>query len=435
MDGLGVSCDLADLQAERAKVQRRTLRVVMLAQVLGGAGLAAGATVGALIAQDLLGGDLLAGLPAALTTLGSAATAWTVGTAARARGRRLALGSGFVVGALGAGGVVLAASTRSIALLFIALLVYGAGSATNLQARYAGTDLAEPAQRGRSASMALTWTTIGAVAGPSLVGPLGTLAEAIGLPRLAGCFLLAAVAYACAGVVLLVLLRPDPLLLARELHRRHAAARSVHGGDDDQLEEPHAPRKAVLGAVILVVTQITMVAIMTMTPVAMNNHHHNLTDIGLVIAGHIAAMYLPSPLSGWMTDTWGRGPTAIASVAVLLLAGVTAAAATGNTMAGTTVGLVLLGLGWNLGLVSGTALIVDGTRPNNRPRVQGGVDVLVALAGAAAGAMSGFIAAGLGYPTLAVMSGALALTILPALAWARTGRGATVPASVLAEPE
>ena len=323
-----------------------------------------------------------------------------------------------MAGAVGATAVVVAAATRNVPLLFVALVVYGAGSASNLQARYAGTDLAAPHERGRAASIALVSTTVGAVAGPVLVGALGQGALALGLPRLTGPFVLAAVAYAAAGVTLLSFLRPDPLLLARELERRTpAAAASGTGGGASGLILGR--RKVVAGAATLLVATIAMVAIMTMTPVAMRNHDHGLADIGLVIGAHIAAMYLPSPISGLLADRWGRIPTALASVLVLVLAGVVAALASGNGLAGTMVGLALLGFGWNLGLVSGTAFIVDGTLPSRRPQVQGSVDVLVALCAAGAGAGSGLVVASFGYPVLAVASGLLAIVLLPLLARTR----------------
>jgi len=69
-----------------------------------------------------------------------------------------------------------------VPLLLVSLFVYGAGTATNLQARYAGTDLATPSTRGRAISVALVSTTAGAVAGPNLVDPLGDLAVELGLP-------------------------------------------------------------------------------------------------------------------------------------------------------------------------------------------------------------------------------------------------------------
>jgi len=63
--------------AERARVQNRTLKVVVLSQILGGAGLAAGITVGALLAEDMLGSDQLAGLPTALPmTMNSVPSDW-----------------------------------------------------------------------------------------------------------------------------------------------------------------------------------------------------------------------------------------------------------------------------------------------------------------------------------------------------------------------
>ena len=149
---------------ERERVQRRILTVLILGQLLAGAGLAA---VGALLAEDLLGGPGLSGLPSALFTGGSALAAVFVGRLSQARGRRPGLAAGFAFGALGAVGIVVATSLESLPLLFAAFVVYGSGTATNLQARYAGADLATPASRARSLSYVLLGTTAGAVAGPS----------------------------------------------------------------------------------------------------------------------------------------------------------------------------------------------------------------------------------------------------------------------------
>ncbi|GAA2006658.1 MFS transporter [Nocardioides kribbensis] len=408
-------------EAERLRVQRRTMRVVVAGQVLGGAGLAAGVTVGALLAQQMLGSDGLAGLPVALFTLGSALAAYVVGRTSQRLGRRVGLAAGFLAGGAGAAGIVVAAALDSVVLLLPALLVYGAGTATNLQARYAGTDLASPAERGRAISTALVATTVGAVAGPNLVGPLGRLAVGLGLPALAGPFLLAAVAYSAAGVVLLALLRPDPLLLARRLDTAPAptaAGAPVSPGTRPGTRpgiRPDTRPGAHVGATVMVLTQVTMVAIMTMTPVHMREHGHDLADVGLVISLHIAAMYLPSPLTGRLVDRWGRTPVAVLAGAVLLASGVTAALAPGDSLVLTTLALVLLGLGWNLGLIAGTALVVDATEPATRPRVQGSIDVLVALAGATGGVLSGLVVGASSFATLSLGGGLLALALLPAL--------------------
>ncbi|WP_324276927.1 MFS transporter [Blastococcus brunescens] len=124
--------------------QRRTLITLVLAQILSGAGLAAGVTVGALLAEDMLDSSSLAGVPSALFTIGSAAAAVSVGRVSQRLGRRAGLSAGYAVGALGSLGVVIAAAAGNVGLLFVSLFVYGAGTATNLQARYAGADLASP---------------------------------------------------------------------------------------------------------------------------------------------------------------------------------------------------------------------------------------------------------------------------------------------------
>lgn len=407
---------------ERRRVQKRTLTVVVISQVLGGAGLAAGITVGALLAQEMLGTDSLAGLPTALFTLGSALAAYLVGRFTQRWGRRIGLAAGFTAGGVGAAGVVAAAVTGSVPLLFVALFIYGAGTATNLQARYAGTDLALPTQRGTAISIAMVSTTLGAVAGPNLVEPLGGLATAWGIPSLGGPFLLAAVAYVAAGIALFALLRPDPFLLARRFTEAAAA----------QADKPRTvtavPKPGVgayVGATVMVLTQISMVAIMTMTPVHMRAHHHGLGEVGLVIGIHIGSMYLPSLVTGILVDKLGRTPMAIASGVTLLLAGITAALAPADSLGMLILALALLGIGWNFGVIAGTALVVDGTGSENRPRTQGTIDVLIALAGAGGGAMSGVVMASTDYSVLSLGGGILAVLLIPVLFWARRSeRGA-----------
>ena len=107
-----------------AALQRRTLRVLLASQVLAGAGLAAGVTVGALLAEDMLGSTGLSGLPAALLTLGSAVAAVGVGRLSQRSGRRPGLAAGYFVGALGGAGVVLAAAIGNVTLLLMSLLLY-----------------------------------------------------------------------------------------------------------------------------------------------------------------------------------------------------------------------------------------------------------------------------------------------------------------------
>ncbi|MGW4694207.1 MFS transporter [Kitasatospora cineracea] len=398
-------------------VQRRILRVLVVSQVLSGAGLAAGITVGALLAQEMLGSTGLAGLPSALFTAGSAVAAIAVSRISAARGRRPGLAAGYATGAVGSAGVIAAAALDSPVLLFAALFVYGAGTATNLQARYAGADLAAPGHRARAVSTVLVATTLGGVLGPNLAAPTGDLAAALGLPRLAGPFLLAGAAYAAAALVLAARLRPDPLLLAR------ATATDGPATTEDVPADPAAARirnRVLLGAQVMVVTQLVMVAVMTMTPVHMHDHGHGTAASGLVIALHVAAMYLPSPLTGRLVDR--RGPLLVGAAAglTLLAAGLVAALAPADSVALLALALALLGLGWNFGLVSGTAIITDAAPLATRARTQGAVDVAIAVSGTTGGLASGAVVDLAGYPVLALGGGLLALAVLPALATTAT---------------
>ncbi|MFH8724829.1 MFS transporter [Streptomyces termitum] len=386
--------------------QRRALTVLGVSQAFGGMGMAAGITVGALLAQDLLGSTGLAGVPAALYTAGAAAGAAGLGRVGQRFGHRTALALGNGVAALGSAGVVAGAAARWPVLLLTALFVYGAGTVTGLLARYAGAGLAPPGRRGRAAGTVLFAMTVGAVVGPNLTGPTGDLAAAWGLPRLTGPFLLAAVAYVAAALVLVVWSRPDPPPPAPP--REPGAARTGCT----------APG-VVTGATVMVTAQLVMIAVMTMTPVHMAGHGHTTRAVGLVIALHVGAMFLPSPLSGLLADRIGGRWVAVAAGAVLLGGGLLAGLAPPASTPALACALVLLGVGWNLALLGGTALLTDAAPAENRAAVQGLADVGMSVAGATGGMVSGLVMGGAGYPVLATAAGALALAVVPAVAMNR----------------
>ncbi|PRO66172.1 MFS transporter [Alkalicoccus urumqiensis] len=393
----------------RAYWFKRTLWIVAAAQVLAGGGLAAGITVGSLLAQDMLGDPTVSGLPIAIFTLGSAAAAWAIGRLTQKLGRRRGLAAGFAAGGLGSSFIVLAAALNSFALLVPALFIYGAGMAANLQARFAGTDLALEKQRATAVSFVLVATTFGAVAGPFLVDVTGRFAESMQLPALSGPFILAALAYFGASLILTVFLRPDPMELAAAFQKEEVET----DGEAHVDKEITYSRKGVMsGAFIMVLSQLIMVALMTMTPVHMQAHGHHLQAVGIVIGLHIGAMYLPSLVTGKLIDLIGRRAMTAAAGIILLLSGLLAAASGGSFIL-ITAALMLLGLGWNIGLISGTAMIVDHAPLDERAAVQGKADIFVALSGASGGALSGMVAAGTGFPGLAVIGGLLSLLLIP----------------------
>ncbi|MFE7565063.1 MFS transporter [Kitasatospora sp. NPDC057500] len=422
--------------------QRRVLAVLVASQLVSGIGLTAGVVVGSLIAEEMLGSTGLAGLPTALFTGGSMLGALGLGRLCQAWGRRPGLGLGYAVGALGSVGVVVAVAADQVALLLPALLVYGAGTATNLLARYAGADLAAPQRRGRDVSRVLLASTFGAVAGPNLVSLVGGPAEEWGLPRTAAPFVLAAVGYAVAAVVVGSLLRPDPLRSARALTPPPAvpkdpAPEAEPGGPAEPVgravRDPVRTPGVATGLWIMVLGQLPKVALMAMIPVHLAANGHGTAAIGLVVSLHIGAMFLPSPLSGLLVDRWGALPVAAVAGVTLAAAALLVGLAPGDSVPLVAAGLLLAGVGWNLGLVGGTAVVTAAAPPARGAATQGLADVGLSVAGCTGGLLSGPVVAAGGYGTLAVGCALVALLVTPVALWAaRPSRAAAAGGPVSA---
>jgi MFS family permease len=391
-------------------LQRRTMRVLVVAQLLGALGLAAGGAAGALLAEHLTGGAAAAGLPLSLLVLGSGVGAVAVARVMRDHGRRAGLAAAYLTGAAGAALVVAAAGWRSWPLLLAGSLLLGGGNAAVMLARYAAADLS--GHRGRSISAVVTAASVGAVAGPNLLGPAGSLAERVGLPAPAGLYLLAIPAFLGAMLVLVAFLRPDPLQVAREAA---LADEPPAAGSRGELAVLLGDRYIRLSLLVLAVTNLAMVGVMAVAPVHLHDHGAGMGAIGLVVGAHIAAMYLPSPLTGWLADTAGARLVAAAGALLLLAAGAVAAVA-GAGRAGVVASLLLLGVGWNAGLIGGSALLRDTPlAPSLRTRAEGLGELGMGAAAAAGGSGAGLLLAGGGFQLLALVAAAPCLLTLVAL--------------------
>jgi MFS family permease len=400
-----------------AAIQRRTLAVLVNTQVIGGVGVLIGIAVGALLTARI-GGTGLSGLGGSFQVIGAAVLAVPISRLMRARGRRPGLTLAYLIGAAGGALVVYAAARSSLALLFAGLFLFGGGSAANLQARYAAVDLAEPQRRGRQLSLVVWATTIGAIAGPNLAEAADTAMGRFGAAKYSGPFVISAIAFTLAATLIGLLLRPDPLLTARRLRGPEPEA-EVRGGTGmaAALKEVAASVPARLGIASVAVGHFVMVGVMSMTPVhigSMGGHGDVLRIVGLVISLHVAGMYAVSPITGWMTDRYGRRPVILVGVA--LLVGACAIAGTsGHDTPRLAVGLALLGMGWSATMVAGSTLLSESVGVANRPSVQGLSDFIMGLAGASAGALGGVVVAWSGYATLTVLA-AVATVPLAALA-------------------
>lgn len=396
-----------------AVIQRRTLRLLFATQIVSGMGVAIGSSVGALLAAELAGVGL-SGLAQSAAIIGAALTTIPATAIVHRHGRRPSLATAYGVAAVGALLVVVAAVRGSVPLLFLGYFLFGGASAANFQARYAAVDLAPAALRARHLSIIVWATTIGAVAGPHLAAPAGLALSGLGIPTLAAPYFFSALLFVITGLVLLALLRPDPALVAGT-----AAGNGVPRRLRDGLYAIGASRPAILGITAVAVGQMVMTGIMAMTPVhirgAGHDAAHTLRIVGVVISVHIAGMYAFAPLIGWLTDRFGRRPVIVAGIVFLLSAcALAGTAGYDNTRLGA--GLMLVGLGWSCTMVAGSTLLSESMPPELRASTQGLSDLIMGLAGASAGALSGVIMGAWGFPVLAVAA-AMATTPLIVLAF------------------
>ncbi|WAE71499.1 MFS transporter [Streptomonospora nanhaiensis] len=410
----------------RARIQRRTVLVLMLAQVVGGIGMGAMLAVGALIALDLSGSDTWSGMATTMITLGAAVFALPLASLAARRGRRPGLALGWTLGAFGGTTVIAATVLESFALFLLGMVLVGAGTATNLQSRHAAADLASEATRGRDLSVVVWATTVGSVAGPNLIGPSGRVAALLGLPELLGPVVFTTTGFVLGAVLIFALLRPDPLRTATTELARSGAPAGVRLSVPGALRVVGRSPGALLAIVGIVASHTVMVAVMTMTPVHMSHHGAALTVIGLTISLHIAGMYGLSPVVGWLTDRFGRVPVLLTGQVILLVATAVSGTA-GHDEVLVTTGLVLLGLGWSFGLVAGTALLAESLSADVRPRVQGVSDLTMNLGGAAAGALSGVVLAQAGFGGLNLFAALFTLPVFVLAVRALASRSRSTP--------
>lgn len=450
--------------------QRRVVLTLSTAQLLSGVGNGASLAIGSLLAVEITGSNAFAGAATTAISVAGAVAALPLAGLAVRRGRRRALSTGLVLAAVGAAGMVLTPVFHSFWMLLLSAALLGVGNAANLQARFAATDLAEPHSRGRDLGLVVWAITIGAVAGPNLIGPGAAIGASLGLPELSGPFLFSLAGMLLALLILNAGLRPDPLVLAH-LTMNDAGGAPLGGAGDaavndagdpsldapgnaagavatppvaTPLARPEARRRgptiaggvaalreypaARLGVAAIVVSHLVMVAVMSMTPVQLMGidaaesagtmagmadgasqaaAHHATADqlvvIGFVISLHIAGMYALSPLVGMLADRWGRRRT-MALAQLVLAASLLCSALGASSRTAITVGLVLLGLGWSLGTVAGSAFVSESVPGPRRVVVQGLSDTLMGAAGALGAAGSGVVLALAGFRGLNLLA-------------------------------
>ena len=409
-----------------ARIGRKTTVVLFVAQSLVSAGMIATAAVLTILGEQLSGSTTWAGVPSAAVQLAAAPFAYVWGVAWDRMGRRNGLAVGLVVGLVGMIVAVTAIKTGSMWFFLLGLVGLGGSRAAVQLARFIAAEVNPPQSRGRAISYIVLAGTVGAVTGPLLLAPSGRWALAAGLPEMAGPFAASVVLFGAATAVTWLGMRPEPMIVGREVaalfpERENASGAARKLGTLLQLPGVLAAMTA------MVLAPMVMATVMGITSLYMIDNQHTLASISLVISAHTLGMFAFSVLSGKLADGWGRGPVILAGTTVMIASLVLAPLST--AVVPLAVALFLLGLGWNLCFVGGSALLADHLTPKERSRTQGFNDLLIGLVSAMGSLVSGVLFAGMGFATVNAFGIAFVLVMLIVTLWWRSNMDA--PAHML----
>ena len=379
----------------------------MAASVFGGLGQLIGLTVTGLLIEDLLGSRTWIGTGNAVMQVGTAGGAYLLSHTMAERGRRIGLVAGYAIGLVGGVVIGFGAKWGSYPIVLLGLLLFGAAVTASLQARFAAADAVPDRRRARAVGLVVWSTTIGVVFGPRLSGPAGELMAQFGFPELGGPYVVGGLVFGISALVCWFVLRPDPMDISRILRPQPAATGATSRVDVRACLRRPAVRLAIIA---LVLGQVVMVAIMSITSVHLRGHGYDLGAVGTVISGHVFGMYAPSPISGWLSDRLGRVVVIAGGGLVMTVASLVAATSRPESHAAMITALFLLGVGWNANFVAGSALVTEAVTSAERPRVQGIADTATFLASAVAALVGGFGLSAAGYPAMAVAGAAIAGT-------------------------
>ena len=405
---------LTDIAVDRAALQRRTITTLRLTQVPGQAAIAGVAAVLALFVGDLLGDDRFAGSGNAAFTLGAALMAPSFSALSRRRGRRPALVTAFTIGAGGAAVAAVGGQMRWVWLLLVGMVMFGGAQAASLQGRFVAADLAEPGEGPRAIAAVVWLGTRGAVFGPVLTPQWKRLAPHLRLDPSVGPIAFAAILSLGAAAIVWFRLRPDPLAVIGGIDPSAARVQPIKSVKRSWVVIRQS-RMVQLGLISMITVQAAMVAVMTMTPPHMRDHHQAGSS-PYVIAVHIAGMYGLAPWVGRFVERV-RPDRAVMVAGVVLASGTAASVLAGYHRPLIFVGLFLLGLGWNIGLIAGSTLVSSSVVASDRVEVQGTADLMMSFCGGCAAFGSGFIKRAWGFHLLANATSVAALALALYAGW------------------
>lgn len=398
-------------------VAKKITRTLFISQSVVAAGLITTGTVNAIVGAELSGVIAWAGVPSTVLLVAAAIGALAWGLVMERAGRRVGLISGMVLGVFGAVAAGASIWIGSFALFLVGMALFGLAQSAMLLGRFAAAEVHPPEERGRAIASVVLGGTVGAILGPQLVSPAGSIASNAGLNELIGPYGTAFLLFILANFIIFYWLRPDPMQVARALSQDELE-QGVGTGIVRSISEILQQPAVIVSILSMVIGQVVMVMVMVITSLHMKGLEHSLGEISLVISSHTFGMFAFSIVSGRLADRFGREPVIMLGALILIVAGLSAGLS--PEVLPIAVALFLLGLGWNLCYVGGSTLLTDQLSTAEQSRMQGINDLFVGLASATGSLGSGFVFAAVGYQTMGFVGAAFAtIPLALALWWTR----------------
>jgi MFS family permease len=357
----------------------------------------------------------LLGLGPAIFLTASGLTAVPAGRLMDRIGRMPVISAGFALGATGCALTALATRTDSTPAVIGGFALIGASSGISLLVRTAAGDMYTPARRARGISYVLFGSVFGAILGPTVFSPLfagkKVAADSLTVPWLA------AGGIALIALVLVQFVRPDPQRIAELIGAQDGTPLVAAAPLSELVRRP-----GVLPSMVAAIASLgVMVSVMNLTGfVVVEHHHHAQRSVFPIVGAHVFGMYALVLVIGRLIDRVGRTPAL--EVGLVVMAVSTIGLLWVESVFGTAILLLGLGIGWNISFVAATAQMADRTSPTERGKLLGFNDLCAALVGAGLALLGGYALDAIGVAALAI--GATAIVAAPIFFIARPLRGA-----------
>jgi MFS family permease len=398
----------SSLVVTASQIRRNTVFLALCLVTLSGV-LQLATAVATITLVLVTGVESILGLGPAIFLSAGALAALPAGRLMDRLGRVPVLAGGFVVGMVGCVLTALGCVADSAVLVVLGFLGVGGMNGAVLLSRTAVADMYPESRKARAISYVLFGALFGAALGPLVFRPLfagkDLELDTLVIPWFA------AAALCVIGVVFALAIRPDPRTIALELER-------AGGPEQHKPVEPAAPlgqilrRRGVPAAVIAAVASLAVMAsVMNLTGYIVVGHDHEQADVFTVISLHIVGMFGLVLVVGQLVDRVGRHRALIGGLLVMAVSTVMLAWVV--EIAGISLSLFLLGLGWNISYVAASAELVTHARPVERQGLVGFTDLVAGLSAAALALLGGLAYTEWGAVAIAV--GATVAVIAPAL--------------------